>query len=177
MRRLICLCVTAGVLSAVSAATARGSQATNVSNPSLRSFIEQVEREWPGDARQQAITVESVTLLANTVESIASSRQALTPDLRTVLDRLRTEIRRFETGTAGIATQSVQLRHVLTTATDLLARLAGNDAAKEPAKSRLAALRRSVDGLDGKTPLRRQPDVLERYFHQAAELLRDVSNR
>ena len=154
-----------------SAATAQSADARTA----LQSFVAHVEREWPGQAEQQAITVESLNLLADTVRSIASARGQLTPDTLTVLDRLRTETQRFASGKPDNTTQSTQMRHVLTTATDLLARLAAS--AGTETQSRLAALRRAADGLDARQPLFRQPDVLERYFHQAAELLSDVAAR
>ena len=151
-------------------------QAATTSNAELRTLVAHIDREWPGGPGHQAFTAESLALLATTIESIATSRKLLTPALITVLDRLRTETRRFAAGRAEDSSQSTQLRHVFTTATDLMSRLAGNEGATEEVAARLAALRRTADSLDGRQLLSRQPDVVERFFHQSAELLRDITS-
>jgi hypothetical protein len=173
MPQLMCIVLMAAWCATATAAA----QQTAIENPALRAFLEQVDREWPGESRQQSVTVESLTLLASTVESIAKARQKLTPDIITGLDRLRTETHKYERGVPSDLSQSTQLQHVLITAADVLRRLAGAGADTEPERSRLAALKRSAESLDRRAPLRRQPDVIERFFHQAAELLRDLAAR
>jgi len=170
MRPLILVCIMA-VCVPVGAAFGNGQQPAAPNDTAVRAFIQQVEREWPGQAAQQALTVESLRLLGDAVESLASPQQKSAQEFMTVFARFRTETRRFESGTPDDIAQSANLQHAFITGVDLMRRLVGAKAEMEPAKTRLAALRRSADGIDRKQPLRRQPDVIERFFHQAAELL------
>ena len=176
MSHLIVIAATASFAAAsVIAAQAPG---TAEARKAVGAFTAQVEREWPGARQQQAITVRSLILLADAVHSLAAARQLLTPELLTVLDRLKTETQRFQSGTPDDAAEhTLRLQHALLTATDLLGRVAGPDSDNEAGRARLAALRRAADGIDRRQPLQRQPDVMERYFHQAAELLNHLAPR
>jgi hypothetical protein len=143
----------------------------------LQAFTEQVEREWPGTSWQHSITVESLQLLAAAIDGVTAARKTQPEGYTTELDRLRTEIATFANEKPDTSDHTVGLQHTLLTAASLMRRIAGSLADEEPLRSRLVAIRRAADGVDRKQPLHRQPDVLERYFHQSAAFLRELSSR
>jgi hypothetical protein len=71
------------------------SQSSAASDQALRAFIKQTDREWPGESFQQALTVDSLVLLANAVASLAQQKGIL---VRLVDDvaQLRANIRGYQ---------------------------------------------------------------------------------
>lgn len=162
--------------SVLPAIAASAGQQTVVVNPALRAFIEQVDREWLGESHQQAITLESLQLLMNAIETLMA-RDAPAPGIKTDLATLRNETQRWADGKPDSAAQSEHLSRIFVKAAALLSRLGEeSDAPEDALKPRLAAIRRSAEALDPKRPPRSQPDVIERYFHQAAEILRQIKS-
>lgn len=147
-----------------------------ITDPALRAFVEQVAREWPGESHQQALTVASLTLLADAIKSVAERRRLSSPRVAQGVDELRSQTRAYGAAAPSDGGQGVRLRQAFVTASDLVAHLvnaAGIE--KEPVDPRLSALRRSAESLDTTQSLRRQPDVIERFFHHAAEALQRVA--
>jgi hypothetical protein len=69
-----------------------------------------------------------------------------------------------------------RLRQAFTSAADIideLVEVAGVE--KRPVDPRMSALRRAAESLDPALTTRRQPDVIERFFHHAAEALQRVA--
>ena len=152
-------------------APATGVQHVAEADRALRAFVEYTAREWPGEAHQQAITVKSLTLLADAVASLAE-RNGLATRVGGDLATLRENIRHYHNGRPGELVQSTRLRRTLMHASALTRRLlveANKDA--DPRDARLNALQRAAESLDDHQPLRRQPDAIENFFRHAAEAL------
>lgn len=143
----------------------------------VETFVQHVDREWPGESQQQALTRDSLRLLADAVADLARRHKLSSSEFERELQALRDATARYAAGTPGDASQSRQLRKTLETAADLVRTLAVHTGAASSIDARLNALERSAESLDRDQPLRRQPDVLERFFHHAAETLKAVSPR
>ena len=155
---------------------ATASQNAAASDPALRAFIEQTAREWPGESYQQSITVDSLVLLANAVTSLAQQKGILVP-LADDVALLRANVRDYQAGFPEDDRQSARLRRTLVHASGLIQRLVAESSqerrAGDPA---LNALRRAADALDTEQSLRRQPDVIERFFGYAVTILQRVDH-
>ena len=141
-------------------------------DPALQAFVSQTDREWPGESRQQTITVESLTLLADAISSLGK-RHGLEARVAGDLATLRAGISRYQAGKPGTVAQAKQLRRTLIDAATAIERLVSEaEAERHPRDGRLNAIRRAAESLDGGALLLRQPDVIERFFHHAAEALK-----
>jgi hypothetical protein len=140
-------------------------------------FVQHVDREWPGEAHQQALTGESLNLLLNAVEVLAQRRNATSAEFARSLQQVRSETGKYGAGTPGDLSQSRQLRKTLRTTADVVRILAERTGVADSIEARLNALDRSARSLDDDQPLRRQPDVLERFFRHAAEILKAMDTR
>jgi hypothetical protein len=141
----------------------------------LLAYIDQVEREWPGESAQQELTADSLTLLADAVASMADRKQLTTPQVRLAIEQLRRQTQAYRAGTPGTLEQAKRLRRTFQETAALVDSLVDRAARKnEPVDPRLSALARAADSLDDDMLLRRQPDVIERFFHHAAAALRRV---
>lgn len=139
----------------------------------VQAFVQQVEREWPGESAQQAITAESLRLFAEAVRIVGKENAPIAE-----LDKLTRLTESYAANKPDAPDQPRRLREALLAATNVADRLiAVHGAAGEHNARRLAAMRRAAESLDLKQPLRRQPDVIERVFHQAAEILQGVKPR
>lgn len=144
-------------------------------DPLLRTYVEHVAREWPGESAQQALTGESLTLLADAVGSVAERKQLSSPQVRLAVEQLRRQTAEYQVGTPGTLEQSKRLRRTFATAAELVASLVDRAGLEQqPVDPRLSALGRAADSLDDEMLLRRQPDVIERFFHHAGEALRRI---
>jgi hypothetical protein len=63
--------------------------AVPVQDPTLRVYLDKIDRDWPGESYQQSLTAQSLILLADAIVSVAKSRNLYTPDLQSALDRAR----------------------------------------------------------------------------------------
>lgn len=152
-------------------------QSTAASDPALRAYVEQTDREWPGESHQQAITVESLVLLSNAIASLAHQR-GINARLTDDLAELRANTAVYRAGSPEDPRQSGRLRHTLIQAGDVVQRLVSEaDGQRRRDDPALNALRRAADSLDVDQSLRQQPDVLERFFGQAAAILRSVERQ
>jgi hypothetical protein len=156
---------------------ASNSQSAATPDQALRAFIEQADREWPGESYQQAITVDSLVLLANAVASLAQQKGVLVR-LADDVAQLRANIRGYRAALPDDYRQSARLRRTLAHATGLIQRLVA-EASQErrPSDPALNALRRAADSLDVDQSLRGQPDVIERFFGQAAIILQRLDQQ
>jgi len=155
----------------ISGESLRPWQSATASDPALRAFIEQTRRDRPEEPLQQASTAESLTLLASAVSSMAQQRGALVR-LADDVARLRADIRAYRAGSLDAPQQSARLQRTLTQASLLIHRLVAETRHERRASDpELNALRRSAESLDHEQSLRKQPDVLERFFDHAAAIL------
>jgi hypothetical protein len=153
------------------------SQDVGVADHALRAFIEQTDREWPGESDQQAITVDSLVLLANAVASLARQK-GIHVRLADDVAQLRVNIRGYQAGLPEDERQSARLRRTLVHASGLIQRLlAEANQERRPSDPALNALGRAAESLDVDQSLRRQPDVIERFFGQAAAILQRLDQQ
>ena len=156
---------------------ASNSQSAATSDQALRAFIEQADREWPGESYQQAITVDSLVLLANAVASLAQ-QQGILVRLADDVAQLRVNIRGYRAALPDDDRQSARLRRTLVHASGLIQRLVAEaNQQRRPSDPALNALHRAANSLDVDQSLRRQPDVIERFFGQAAIILQRLDQQ
>jgi hypothetical protein len=119
-------------------------------DPALRIYLDQVAREWPRESEQQALTSESLTLLADAIVSVAKREHLTSPRVRLAVEQLRLQIKAYGAGTPGTLDQSEQLRRTFHTAAGIVASLVDRAGLEqEPVDPRLSALARAADSLDG----------------------------
>jgi hypothetical protein len=178
LRSYSCAAQRVGIVVAIGLAWPAGAasgQMPSVSEPALRLFLEQVDREWPGESEQQAITVKSLELLAAAIGSIARRKQLPLPNLERSVCELRELTERYRAGRPDDLVQARRLRETFVSAADLIDRLLTSAGLqKKPVDPRLGALHRAAESLDASLTVRRQPDVLERFFTHAGEALRRI---
>ncbi len=156
---------------------ASNSQIAAASNQALRAFIEQADREWPHESYQQSITVDSLVLLANAVASFAQQKGILVR-LADDVAQLRVNIRSYRAALPDDDRQSARLRRTLVHASGLIQRLVAEaNQQRRPSDPALNALHRAANSLDVDQSLRRQPDVIERFFGQAAIILQRLDHQ
>lgn len=150
-------------------------QATRASaDERLSAFEEYVDREWPGKSYQHSITAESVRLLVEAIEGAGNELDHPDADLKPRLSRMRTAATEFRDGNANDPQQTKRLQQLFLAAADVMDRLALAARERDEVVRRLAAMRRSAGSLELARPLPRQPDVIERFFRQAGEVLRSL---
>ena len=138
---------------------------------SVDAFVQHVDREWPGEAHQQEVTRTSLDLLARAVEDMAQQKNVQSERFTRELKMMRDATTAYAAGKPGEVSQSRRLRKTLEAAAEVVQTLTERAGAHDALKARLNALERSAGSLEPDDPLRRQPDVLERFFHHAAEIL------
>jgi hypothetical protein len=142
----------------------------------LGAYRNYVDREWAGKAYQHSMTREALTLLMNALDSVAQRRELTSPQLTRSMHDVRPLIAAYDAGAPDHVGQSARLQRVFLAITDVVERLVdASGLLREPIDPRLSALRRSAESLDLRAPLRRQPDVIERFFHHAGEALYRIS--
>ena len=147
-------------------------QSTTGDQGATQKLTDYVNREWPGESRQQAVTSTALTLLADAIETSAARQRAGTRDLAADIARLRRQITEYRTGTPGDLTQSRRLRRLLIDTSSVIEQVLESAGARQrPRDARLNALERSAKALSEDAPVRRQPDVLEYFFRHAVDLL------
>jgi hypothetical protein len=152
-------------------------QSAAASDAALRAFVEQTDREWPGDSDQQAITTDSLVLLTNAIASLAQQKGVLV-HLADDIAQLRANIRGYQAGSPGDQRQSARLRRTLIHASGLIQRLVAEaNHQRRASDPSLNALRRAADALDADQSLRNQPDVIERFFGHAAAILQRIDRQ
>ena len=139
----------------------------------LTHYLDYIDREWPGNATQHAITSRALSLLLQAIDEVAGTQAPPSTQLVRSLEPVRGLVATYDGGPHDRGAQSATLQRIFLGLTDVLERLvAASGRLEEPVDPRLSALRRSAESLDLRVPLRRQPDVLERFFHHAGEALR-----
>lgn len=89
-------------------------------NAAVRGFAAHADREWPGTAQQQALTVDTLDWLASAIQSLASTRQLSVGDLPARVQALRVQLKAFAGGNAEQLEQAARLRQLFMTAAALL---------------------------------------------------------
>lgn len=172
---LIATTLWCAVLAAGDAGPARQDAAVN--DPALRDFMAQTDRERPGESYQQAITVESLSLLASAIASLAQQNGAQVR-LADDIARLRANIRGYRAGLPDDERQSARLRRTLVQASGLIDRLVAEARHERRASDpELNALRRAAESLDQDQSLGGQPKVIDRFLGHAAAILQRLDHR
>ena len=140
-------------------------------------LAEFVTREWPGERQQQALTVTALNLTADAIDDVAKRNGVAANELNRDISKLRELIERYSSGTPGDVEQTSRLERALKQAASLINDLAAADHQRRTKPADLNAMERAVSSLDDDAPLRRQPDVIERFFTHAVALLRGLNAR
>jgi hypothetical protein len=143
----------------------------------LTEYRQQVQREWPGESHQQALTTDTLRLLAAAIGAVAERRTEAWPELASRLERMRADTEAYRLGQPGTLDQSAALRRIFMNTAGLITELVERaGVAERPVDPRLSALHRAAESLAPDMLLRRQPDTLERFFHHAGEALHRVDH-
>jgi hypothetical protein len=145
-----------------------------VQNLAVRGFMAHADREWPGTAQQQAQTADTLDWLAAAIQSLATTKLPADSDRAKRIQEFRALIKEFSSGNPERTDQALVLRRTFATGAALIDDLVTAVELDRSARRRVSALRGVAESVDPGRPPRRQPDVVERYFHQASELLRRV---
>lgn len=147
-------------------------QSTTGNNGATQKLADYVNREWPGESHQQAVTSTALTLVADAIEASAARQRLGRRDFVANIVRLRQQIGEYRTGTPGDLKQSRRLRRLLIDTSSVIEQVLESAGARQrPRDARLNALERSAKSLSEDAPVLRQPDVLEYFFRHAVELL------
>ena len=158
-------CIVVAILSVAPQSTTAPAGATH-------KLADYVNREWPGESHQQAVTSTALTLLADAIEANGTRQSLEKRDFAADVVRLRQQINEYRTGKPGDLEQSRRLRRVLIGASSLIERVVESaDARQRPRDPRLNAVERAAKSLSENTTVLRQPDVLERFFRHAVAAL------
>jgi hypothetical protein len=145
-------------------------QAQPAGSDPLRAFDEYVRREWPGERTQQEINCRALELMVNAVEAVAAKRRVGEAKSMESAARVRERRQDYCSGNPADREQPRKLRRTLIEASELIEKLA-ESVEQRKFTAHVNALNRAAESLDEAAPLRRQPDVMERFFHHGAELL------
>ncbi len=145
-------------------------QSQTVATPALQSFVQHVEREWPGERAQQEINCRALELMASAVEAVALGRKVRGNDVPSGIMRFGELTGSYCTGDPNDRDQPQRLRRTLVDGSALMAALVRTTGDRN-SSAHLNALDRAARSLDRHAPLLRQPDVIERFFHHAAAVL------
>ena len=145
-----------------------------VQNLAVRGFMAHADREWPGTAQQQAQTVDTLDWLASAIQSLATTKLLPDPDRTKRIQDFRALLKEFSSGNSERTEQALVLRRTFAAGAALVDDLVTAVRLDRSARARVSALHRAAESVDPARAPRRQPDVLERYFYQASELLRRV---
>jgi hypothetical protein len=140
-------------------------------------FAANAERsKWPADEREPFVTAETLRLLEAAGRAIAGDWKVDTGKVHGSITAFASARAALD-GKAGDEDARPSLaRDALVKGTTMITALAAAiDRDDATTKQRLSALKKSAESLDRKRQLRQQADALERYFHQASELLRAIS--
>jgi hypothetical protein len=137
-------------------------------------FAANVDRQWPTDERGPAVTGEALRLMAVAARGIADDWKIEDGKLResiAAFDRAREELFRHQRGDEKrpeVARDALDEGRVLI---DRLAEALNHDDRTTRERSALKAL---VESFDDDKPVREQVDELEKYFQQAAAVLKSM---
>jgi hypothetical protein len=140
-------------------------------------FTANVERTWPADDREPFVTLEALRLMEAAVAAVATDRKVDNPKLKQSIDAFTAVRAELEPAKIGSEEKPPVVREALIKGVAMIEALAGAVRREDATtKSRLSELKKSADALDRKRKLSEQGDVLQRYFHEASELLKALGN-
>jgi hypothetical protein len=136
-------------------------------------FTANVERKWPTDEREPFVTLEALRLMEAAVGTVATDRKIDNTKLKQAMDGFAAARASLEPAKIGDDEKPPLVRDALIKGAAMIEALTSavrpDDAAT---RSRLTELRKFAEALDRKRKLSEQVEVLQRYFHEADELLK-----
>ena len=130
--------------------------------------MEYVQREWPGERAQQDMSCRALRLMADAIDAVSVAKDPR--QSANEMARLRERIQEYCSGRPDDGAQADKLRRTFIAGAAAINQLATSRPPRALA-AHLNAVERAAQSLDDHGLLRRQPDVIERFFHHAAEAL------
>jgi hypothetical protein len=150
-------------------ATAAQSPATMAA---VAVFAANADRKWPADDREPFVTAEALRLMEAAATAIADESKINTGKVRDAI----VEFSKVRLVAADHATaeddRAAITRDALIKGELMINALAAASHRDAASRQPLAELKKSAEQIDKKKQLRQQAEALEKYFHDAAELLR-----
>jgi hypothetical protein len=138
-------------------------------------FNVNAERKWPVDDREPAVTAEALRLLEVAAKGIADDRKIDDGKVRQAIADFTAARTAFERQRSGDATRPGAAREALREGRSMIDAIADAlDLDDQPMQQLLSDLKRTADSFDKHRPVRQQADVLEKYFHAASQLAREM---
>lgn len=140
-------------------------------------FTANTERKWPVDEREPFVTAEALRLFEAAGRAIADDWKIDTGKVHESIAAFGTARAALEVKARGDDDRPQFAREALARGRTMIDALAGalerDDATT---RQQLSEFKHSADALDRKRQVRQQGEVLERYFHQAGELMQALIN-
>lgn len=134
-------------------------------------FVANAERKWPADEREPFVTAEALRLMEAAASAIADEGKINTGKVHeSIVEFSKARLVAVDAAAAE-DDRALLARNALMKGQAMLEALAASHT-DATMRQRLTELKRSAEALDRKRQLRQQADALERYFHQAADVLR-----
>ena len=138
-------------------------------------FTANAERKWPVDEREPFVTAEALRLLEVAGRAIADDSKLNTGKVHDSIAAFEAARAALEVKVRGDKDRPHLAREALVKGRAMIDALAAAlDRDDGPMRRQLAELKQTADALDRKRQVRQQGEVLERYFHQAAELMKGL---
>ncbi len=136
-------------------------------------FTANVERKWPADEREPAVTGEALRLMDAAARAIAEDAKIDSGKIRQAMDGFAAVRKAMDTPARSEDDRTLVVRDALAKGAMVVEAVAVARRREDPkTKTQLGELKRAAEAVDRKKQLRQQGDLLERYFRQAAELMR-----
>lgn len=137
-------------------------------------FNVNVDRKWPVDEREPAVTAEALRLMEAAVQAVIEERKLDAPKLRQSISAF-TQAREALGRTAEDKDRAPLVRDALLKGRMMAESVASaTGLSDEATRQRLAGLKTAADAFDRARPVRDQADILERYFRTSSELLHAI---
>jgi hypothetical protein len=141
---------------------------------SVAVFAANAERKWPADDREPFVTGEALRLMEAAAAAIADDAKINTGKVHDAIVEF-SKVRLVATDHATAEDDRAAItRDALIKGESMINALAAALHHEAASRQQLAALKKSAESIDKKTQLRAQAAALEKYFHDAAGLLRTM---
>jgi hypothetical protein len=143
-------------------------------NLAVRGFVAHADRDWPGTAQQQALTVDTLDWLASAVQSLATAKRLSVENVAGRVQEFRALIKEFAAGKPDQLQQAVVLRRTFLTGAALIDDIVGAAGIDLPDDDGASEVRQAAESLDPERLPQQQADAIERFFRQASQALQRV---
>ena len=138
-------------------------------------FAANADRTWPVDDREPAVTAEALRLLEVAGKSLADDWGVNAGDVRKSITAFASARAALEKQARGEEDRPRYAREAIIKGAAMIAELAGAASLDDSTtRQKLSDLKKAAEDLDRKKQVREQGAVLEKYFKQAAALMREL---